>query len=229
MVQTSPDFPHVENQILSNAHQKTLTALSDEHTPLKLAEYYNPELNFAGATFANLEPIEPNKISSTDLLATRTLNVPIPVRSIRLFLEDAETAKAITDKLVALPDTSLDSSSPADFEVMEDFYGLVKELLAPAGATASNRWVTASKLAARKRPAPFPVRDKVVCRYLGIARLGHCAKDWFVFRSLMNSSEIQDKLDELPKKIQAAAGSNPVQLDHEPLRLLDAALWRYAG
>lgn len=229
MDQNSHEFPDVDQQIITNAHEKALTALSDEDIPQQLAEYYNPERNFSGATFATLEPNDPNKIDATDLLATRTLNVPIPVISIRRFLENSATRQSITDKLAALPSAALESTSPTDFDAMEDFYGLLKELLAPAGATAANRWVTASKLAARKKPSLFPVRDNVVCNYLGISKLKYCAKDWLVFRTLMNSPEIQGKLEELPNKIRSAAGSDPVHLDHEPLRLLDAALWRYAA
>lgn len=229
MVETVETFPAVDSKILNTATEKALAALSDENTPQKLAAFYNPEKNFAGATFAGLEPNAPDRITATDLLAITTLSVDIPVRAVRRFLQDPAAEQALTEKLQALPAKPLELTTASDFELMEDFYGLAKNFLARADTTTSNPWVTASKLVARKRADLFPVRDSVVCDYLEIRQLRDCTKDWFVFRTLMNTQSIQEELKKLPKKIKEAAGSSPVELDQEPLRLLDAALWRYGA
>lgn len=226
MVETS--FPSVSEDVLSTAEEKALEALSFESTPQNLAEYYNPELNYAGATFAELEPNDPERITATDLLATSTLNVDIPVRAVRRILEETEVADALSERLMALPAYGLEKTTAEDFVSMTEFYDFTKSLLSRSSVASPNPWVTTSKLVARKRPDLFPVRDNVVCRYLEINKLKDARKDWFVFRTLINTSRVQQKLQELPEKIEEAAAEAPLQLDREPMRLFDAALWRFA-
>ncbi len=93
----------------------------------------------------------------------------------------------------------------------------------------SNRWVFASKLAARKRPSLLPVRDNVVCRFLGGARnirdtaLGSHDIDLQVFGYLMSAPQIQNALENWRSELTSEYGK---QIDEvTTLRLLDVALW----
>lgn len=223
------NFPSVKGEIIRRGRLRALTALRDGHTPELLADFYNPEGNYAGATFTQLEPRECNRITATDLLATGTLSVTTPPRAVRRFLEEKDTASELSRLLELLPEVRLEETSAKDFAAMCEFYDLVKESLAKAGTKFPNAWVTASKIAARKRPELFPVRDRKVCGLLGIQKLGDRAKDWYVFRELMLDPKVRGLLDELPARVQAVAGESPLRLEPAPLRLLDAALWRFAG
>jgi Family of unknown function (DUF6308) len=90
-----------------------------------------------------------------------------------------------------------------------------------------NPWVTASKLCARKRPDLFPVRDNVVCGYLGILRAGGYQVDWQVFRHLIQSREVVSRLDELVSEAQADPDVNVGSVNNR-LRHLDVVLWMHA-
>lgn len=228
MLKQGPVFPSVSKDTVATAIKKTVIALTSKSTVDDLAEYYNPLSDYAGATFAGLEPNNPSKVTAADLLATSTLNVKFPVRAVRSLLQETTTTDELSSRLQALPQSSLETATAADFAPMTDFYDYAKRLLSKSNVVSPNPWVTTSKLVARKRPDLFPVRDRVVCKYLGINKLGDARKDWVVFRELMNTPRIQEELDLLPTKIQEQAGSDPLKLDHEPLRLLDAALWMHA-
>lgn len=225
---TGQAFPTVKKEVIDRARVIALEALRDPGTPQRLAEFYNPEGNYAGATFTQLEPREDNRITATDLLATGTLSVTTPPRAVRRFLEEPEVMSELSRLLEALPRVKLEDTTAQHFGVMCEFYDLVKESLAKAGTKFSNAWVTASKITARKRPELFPVRDSKVCELLGIQKLGDREKDWYVFRDLMLDPQIREVLDELPSQVRSAAGQEPLGLEPAPLRLLDAVLWRFA-
>lgn len=222
-------FPSVDTQLVSQARDQALRALSDPKTPTRVGKFYDPESNYAGSTFTQLKPLVPDAITATDLLATSTLSVTIPPRAVRRILEDADTTQELSRLLVALPSIKLESTTATDFGSMCEFYDLVKASLAQAGTASSNAWVTASKIASRKRPDLYPVRDRVVCKYLGIQNLGDRAKDWYVFRELLRDDEIAELLAELPRLAQEAHANATLAIEGERLRLLDAALWRFAG
>ncbi|MBC9820523.1 DUF6308 family protein [Terrabacter sp. MAHUQ-38] len=82
----------------------------------------------------------------------------------------------------------------------------------------------ASKFCARKRPDLFPVRDRVVCRLLGIERSGNARVDWMVFRHLISDPDVRQAIHAVVGELERE-GDDRVELDTEPLRLLDAALW----
>lgn len=235
-------FPTVDNTVVVTATREALEALRDERTPARVAEYYDPTTDYAGATFAQLEPNDPDAITATDLLAVTTLAIDIRTSALRKFLQTEDNARNLKDKLRALPNKRLEETDEADFAAMGEFYDTVKALLSRSDANFSNPWVTTSKLVARKRPGLFPVRDSVVCAYLGIDRLRDYAKDWYVFRELMRNGDIVDELGRLPDRVREAAAKQipsrdeatpsrdeeepSLILDTEPLRLLDAVLWR---
>lgn len=222
------EFPVVHESTIATAKAQVLAALRDPKSPERVLQYFDPQTNYAGATFAGLEPKDTSAITATDLLAVTTLAVDIPVLAVRRFLEDDNLKSSIGTALNALPQHALEETTESDFSAMADFYDLVKASLAKAESLSSNPWVTSSKVVARKRPDLFPVRDNVVCKYLGIDRLGDRAKDWVVFRELMRDEAVRSELDGVVVKVNELNVENRSVLDKEPLRLLDVVLWTAA-
>lgn len=225
MVGVGNIFPTVSVDAIDFAKRQCLLVLKDDRTPERVRQYYDAKTNYAGATFAGLEPNASDEITATDLLAVTTLSVDIPVLAVRRILENEAIQNELREKLESLPSCSLENTVERDFPAMEEFYDLVKSLLVKADTKSSNAWVTASKITARKRPALFPVRDNVVCKLLGINRLGDRAKDWVVFRELMRDEEIRAVLSSTVSKAEAVKDERVVRFDVEPLRQLDVALW----
>lgn len=225
MVGVGNIFPTVSVDAIDFAKRQCLLVLKDDRTPERVRQYYDAKTNYAGATFAGLEPNASDEITATDLLAVTTLSVDIPVLAVRRILENEAIQNELREKLESLPSCSLENTVERDFPAMEEFYDLVKSLLVKADTKSSNAWVTASKITARKRPTLFPVRDNVVCKLLGINRLGDRAKDWVVFRELMRDEEIRAVLSSTVSKAEAVKDERVVRFDVEPLRQLDVALW----
>lgn len=201
-------------------------ALADSHTPQRLARYYCRETGYAGSTYAGLGRFEPFAITAEDLLAVTTLSVSIGNRPIRRFLEDTSVQRRVAKHLRELPDESLENVDDNGQAAMSRFYEFVKETLATPGAKYSDRWVTASKIVARKRPDLFPVRDNVVRKALKILRYGDYTIDWPIYQRIMQNDEVKAQLDELPRRIAKHAEGHFADFANEtPLRLLDAALW----
>lgn len=222
-------FDTIDEEVFDRACSEAVSALKDEGTPGRLVEYYDTATRYAGSTFAGLGVNSNNSIDATDLLAVTSLNVSIGNHAIRRFLEDDSLRAEIADALEGLPTCAVQDVRDEDFSAMAHFYELVKKTLAPADVKSSNRWVTASKIVARKRPDLFPVRDRVVCGRLGIIKLNNYSSDWRVFRTIMRTREVADLLAELPSRINQRRENRSVVLgDETPLRLLDAALWMWS-
>jgi len=219
-------WPAVSDDVIETAKRAALTALG-EGAVRRLVDYYDVEGNYVGATFTELAPNEWNDITATDLHATSLMNVKIDARSTRRLTGGADRQWAVAE-LRKLPDRELLVADAATLEAMYDFYLAVKNALASPFDGRSNSWVTASKLCARKRPDLFPVRDRVVCSYLGLLKLADVRLDWQVFRALIQDAAIQQQLVALPDALREAAGERTVVIEHSDLRLLDAALWTYA-
>lgn len=189
-----------------------------------LKRYYRVESNYAGATFANLRPNDPDRITPADLLATSMLSVSIPAITVRRLTGDSATARHANALLQELG-PQLDITAARDqVQTMSDFYQLVKSSLAKVGTTRSNAWVTASKICARKRPHLFPVRDRIVVQVLGLKN--SYPDDWPVFAALMADAELADRIDELVVK---ADEEDTVDVGDTSMRLkhLDVLLWMH--
>lgn len=225
MVDSEITFPEVSSDTIDFAKKQCLRVLNDSQTPCRIRQYYDADTNYAGSTFAALEPNASGKITATDLLAVTTLSVDIPVLAVRRILEDEVVQNELRDALKSLPSCSLEDTVEHDFRAMGAFYDLVKLLLVKADTKSSNAWVTASKIAARKRPDLFPVRDNVVCKLLGINRLGDRARDWVVFRELMRDEDVRSALNATVSNAKAVEDERAVRFDLQPLRQLDVALW----
>lgn len=220
--------PYVNDEVVARAVGRALIALRDPGASQRLSDYYDRASNYAGSTFAGLKPQSSTEITATDLIAVTTLSVDIPVIAVRRLLEDEELRSSIRTAMQALPACSLEETQEEDFAAMANFYDLIKGTLAKANSSSSNPWVTASKLSARKRPDLFPVRDRVVCKYLEIEKQGDRAKDWVVFRALMKHGRIREELERVTVCASSRRADEDVVIDTDPLRILDAVLWMHA-
>lgn len=186
-----------------------------------LTRYYTVDSDYAGSTFANLQPIDPHRITPTDLLATTMLSVDIPPIAVRRLTGSGETATRATELLQQL-DPHLDiTDGKKHVETMSEFYELVKSSLRKAGNATSNAWVTASKICARKRPHLFPVRDNKVMSVLGLK--GNYPDDWPVFSALISDEHLMSRVD----AAVAAASEAGADVGDASMRLkhLDTLLW----
>jgi hypothetical protein len=218
--------------LLDAAIARTLTALDTagaRPVQRRLARYYDADLDYAGASFVALPPIVADDLTVADLHATSLLSVEIGPAASRRLLDDGPAREALLAALRALRCDRLEDVAADDLAAMSRFYETVKAHLSRPGVAAPNRWVTASKLCARKRPALFPVRDGVVCRYLGLAGASASYQvDWLVFRALVTDPAVLAAVDRAVEATRAEAAGRHLVFDTVPLRLLDAALWTYA-
>lgn len=220
-------FPDVTEEFLSRGLTQTLKALTDEGTPERMVKHYDPKSINTGHSFLSLEPQDPDGFTPADFLAVIMLEVPVPTNDIiRRFTDDGPYRDELHAKIRALPNVRLSEVTEDHLESMEEFYVAIKNGLSVTDK--SDRWVTASKLAARKRPDLFPLRDSVVCAYLDRRKRRDYIADWFLFRHIMRDKQVQELLAALPDKIHEKSVGKEVVLDTEPLRLLDVALWTYA-
>ncbi|WNB86441.1 DUF6308 family protein [Cellulomonas sp. ATA003] len=214
--------------LLEHAHRRALTALAlDGPAPAhhRLRAFYDVDGNYAGSTFAQLEPVHPDDITATDLHATSLLSVRIRPHATRRLLNDGLTRTEIVTNLRAIPDAQLQVADAHALVAMQHLYLSVKTAMSPATTRNPDAWVTTSKLCARKRPDLFPVRDTRIRDYLGIPISANgYGTTWLLFRALLQDSEIITAID---TAVDATGNGehHRVRLDTSRLRLLDAALW----
>jgi hypothetical protein len=194
----------------------------------RLARFYDTDGDYAGASFVQLQPIDPMNIGASDVLATTLLSVHIGAGAIRRILHDSATRDSLLRKLKDTPNSELGSAGIPELTAMAELYEGIKRALSADTVKNPNAWVTASKLCARKRPRLFPVRDSDVCDYLGLTAYKNYQVDWQVFRSLIADQDVIAAIDGISEATKAAAVQRRLQLDHPRLRLLDAAIWTYA-
>jgi Family of unknown function (DUF6308) len=221
----------LQSGLLADAKEKALEALRGgglHPVQDRLACFYDTEGGYAGASFAQLQPVDPMDITASDILATTLLSVRIRARATRRILQDGATRDILLRKLRELPDTELARAGVSELTAMAELYEEVKRALSAGTVKNPNPWVTASKLCARKRPDLFAVRDRLVCAHLGLTRFKNYQVDWQVFRGLIQDQEITAAIDTMSASTQAAAAGRHLRMDQSRLRLLDAAIWTYA-
>ena len=228
--------------VLQIALDRSLSALSTAGTHLtpaveRLRVYYDPRKNYAGALVSTIEPNPEDEITAADLLAVTTLSMEIPAVAVRRLLDPQDEGRRIIRRRLqeipfGLSITSLDCADPrvtVAKEAMRQLHDEIRTLLA-TDRRASNRWVFASKLCARKRPSLFPVRDNKVCQYLAGGKLQRGAgmsqfdNDIQVFGYLMSHQQVRDVI----ASIRSTLESEGALLDRTDLRLLDVTLWTAA-
>lgn len=178
--------------------------------------FYNPNGNYAGSTFHDLEPLDCYRVTASDLLAVTLMNVAVQPAGVRRILEDDGNKADLEDALHSIPPrVSLADADSVVLNAAADFYELLKRLL------KGNKWVTASKIAARKRPLLIPVRDRVVVDKLQLENTNF-RDDWTVMRALMRDEAITAALSTVRAK---AAKGLPAIANVPDLRLFDTAVW----
>lgn len=216
--------------LMADAKQQVMKALRTDGphgVQDRLTSFYDTDGDYAGASFAQLAPIDPLDITSTDLLATTLLSIRIGPGATRRLLAGSSVRDTLLQKLRDLPDCDLANAGTPALMAMAELYEAVKGVLSAASVKNPNAWVTASKLCARKRPELFPVRDNEVCDYLGLTPSRNYQVDWQVFQRLISDPDVIAAVDTARKATEVAAADRRLQLDQARLRLLDAALWTY--
>lgn len=212
-------------------------------TPVEVADriqhYYDPGRNFAGALLTQVEPNPPDDLVAADLLAVSTLSMRIEPTQVRELLLPTSRRRVHVISLLrtipfGLPITSLDLPDAAVRNAVDHMWELqdaLRSLMADQ-VEDTNTWVFAAKMCARKRPYLFPVRDRVVCRYLaGGATLrrgrgfGNFSIDVQAFAYLLSLDDIARQL----KEVRRVLASRRYVLDPSDLRLLDVVLWTAAS
>ncbi len=181
------------------------------------AEYFSPELTFAGATFLDLAPNPPAEFCSADLVAASLLDVRFSPRAVRALLANGQDLVAVGSSaehrdahLIArdLPDDrDLWEATEAELEQLAGCYTRLVAL-------PSVGRVKATKLLARKRPALVPVFDRVVDEVLGL-----------------EPNQFRDSIRAMRDALRnptLRAGVDCLRPAHSTLpliRILDAAVW----
>jgi Family of unknown function (DUF6308) len=217
--------------LLADTKHRVLEAMRTEgpHAAQhRLVRFYDTDGDYAGASFAQLGPIDRLDITPTDVLATTLLSVRIGPGATRRLLSGGSIRDNLLEKLRNIPDCDLLMAKGPALTAMAELYEAVKRALSADTVRKPNAWVTASKICARKRPDLFPVRDRDVCNYLGLTKFKNYQVDWQVFRSLIGDPDIIAAIDVVSEETTTAAAGRRLQLDQSRLRLLDAALWTYA-
>jgi hypothetical protein len=170
---------------------------------------------FSGALFERLDgggdrPGVRNRITGADIIAVSMLSVGIPSPGIATLHARAQEISAL---LAGIPwDLDLVDADSAVIGPDSDAWRLWELLVGVEGI----KWVTASKLLARKRPRLLPVYDSVVR-----AVLGHPKQFWFSLQATVaaNDRALYRRL----LSIREAAG---VGDDISSLRIFDVVCWR---
>jgi len=189
-----------------------------------MAQFYDPSGKYAGLTFHTLPPAAPpdpadDDLTAADLLAITLMDVDATPWAVRQLLQEGEVRRAVLAVLRDVPTTvDLAGASQDELDAAVRLYRALK-----AGLGGVNPWVTASKLAARKRPALIPVRDSVVTDLLGLPSRD-VRQDWPVFRHLLVDADVVAGLRGLAATATADHGA-PDLAAVPDLRLLDTLLW----
>ncbi len=218
---------------LARGVEITKTVLADSGVVDDLARYYDRDSNYAGATFLDVDPVDPYAVTSGDLLALTLLSVQAEPQAVRRLLEMTATNREVRQLLTEehLPlDADLSMADAETLLAMSTLHEAFKRALSLDRSQAKNPWVTASKLCARKRPDLFPVRDSVVCDLLELSG-PHLTQnyevDWQVFRRIIQDDDVRARLDEVVKEAGARDGVN-IGHPNRRLRHLDVVLWMHA-
>lgn len=241
-LQALPDgWEPVEESMFATAFEQALRAFGDEdgidRALTSVQAYFDPQGRYAGSTFLDVVPNDPFTVGAADLWAVTTLSMDVPPAAGRALLGPGPLRDLVERGLRRLPeDATLSQATPQTLLLLEETYHAIRtQLPSPrAGARATNQWVMASKLMARKRPLLFPVRDSLVCAHLtagaGLGgkpgQLGWFRRDMQVFAYLMVQDEVRYRLDTVRASISR---SHPTwSLGSSDLRLLDSVLWMAA-
>jgi hypothetical protein len=175
---------------------------------------------FTGAWFERLgEPssADADQLTSADIVAVTTLSVGIPSQiTVKLLIGHQERIAALLSDIPRDPPIwEVDADVLGPNGAAEELWELIRRT--GKGAKPANRWVSAHKLCARKRPALLPVYDREVA-WLVVPEDG---KWWRTAWQAMQQPALRQRLTELHDR----AG---VPAEVTLLRTLDVVLWMEA-
>lgn len=225
----------VHTEVLDTAVAQARKALNGDCATDRVAPCFDRNSSYCGTLFLDIEPNAPDLIEPSDLYAVTTLSMDLDPRHGRLLLGRGEVREGVRRELRAispsLPIQYLDVAPEGSVETLLRMWELHSRLSHLLGDT-STWWVFAAKLAARKRPYLFPVRDNLVAQYLAGGRPlrrndgwpGDFSVDIQVYGYLMTHPAVRADLTALANSL----AERKVQAEHIDLRLLDIALWMAA-
>lgn len=218
-------WPDVPDGLLDDARRTALDALR----AVCFERYYDVAGSYAGATFASIDPNDPMDVTAADLHALTMLSVQVGPAATRRVLDEGPLRDGLLAALsAASPTTDLVDATVTDLDAAWALTNTARIALAePTTKGTSDPWVTAAKLAARKRPRLLPVRDTKVRRLLGLELARDGRLEIQVIRSLVADPAVIDAIEEALTRARAAAeaGGRTCVFDTSELRLLDVALW----
>lgn len=223
---TSPsDWPTVPRGVLAAATATVREALGA--APLDC--YYDLDGDFAGTSFETIAPNDLTDINGADLHAVAMLSVNIKPAATRRVLDASRQRTELLELMRQVPtDVALPEADAHALQAGWDFYCACRRVLKDPAAQQSDPWVTATKLAARKRPLLIPVRDTVVRKALGCDKFRDGRIDWQVIGAIAASAEVAAAIDAALSEASTAASNKRIRFDTNPLRLIDAATWMHA-
>ena len=191
-----------------------------------LSAYFHGSRRFSGSVFDSFagggdRPGVENRLTHEDVLAVAAVNVTVSTRLSRQLL--CEPVAGRLEQLLRRLPTDVDLWDAEDdvLAVAAEAWDMIRTLDEDGHGTA-DRWVTASKLLARKRPRLVPLYDEKVRRVVALAD----GADWWLSlrAALRQDCEDNEVRHRVREAMLAAAVPGYVSL----LRCLDVVIWAYA-
>ena len=191
-----------------------------------LRRYFHGSRRFSGSVFDSYagggdRPGVENRVTHEDVLAVAAVNVTVSTRLCRQLLHDP-VAGRLEQLLRQLP-TDVDL-----WDADDDLLALAAEAwevirtLDEDGHGSADRWVTASKLLARKRPRLVPLYDEKVRRVVALAD----GTDWWLSLREALRRDLED--NEVRHRVRQAMSEASVPGYVSVLRSLDVIIWAHA-
>jgi Family of unknown function (DUF6308) len=191
-----------------------------------LVRYFHGSRRFSGSVFDSYagggdRPGVENRVTHEDVLAVAAVNVTVSTRLCRQLLHDP-VAGRLEQLLRQLPtDVDLWDADDDLLAVAAEAWELIRTL-DEDGHGSADRWVTASKLLARKRPRLVPLYDEKVRRVVALAD----GTDWWLSLREALRRDLED--NEVRHRVRRAMSEAAVPGYVSVLRSLDVIIWTHA-
>ena len=191
-----------------------------------LRRYFHGSRRFSGSVFDSYagggdRPGVENRVTHEDVLAVAAVNVTVSTRLCRQLLHDP-VAGRLEQLLRQLPtDVDLWDADDDLLAVAVEAWEVIRTL-DEDGHGSADRWVTASKLLARKRPRLVPLYDEKVRRVVALAD----GTDWWLSLREALRRDLED--NEVRHRVRQAMSEASVPGYVSVLRSLDVIIWAHA-
>jgi hypothetical protein len=191
-----------------------------------LLRYFHGSRRFSGSVFDSYagggdRPGVENRVTHEDVLAVAAVNVTVSTRLTRQLLHEP-VAGRLEQLLRRLPtDVDLWDADDDLLAVAAEAWEMIRTL-DEDGHGPADRWVTASKLLARKRPRLVPLYDEKVRRVVALAD----GTDWWLSLREALRRDLED--NEVRRRVRQAMSEASVPGYVSVLRSLDVIIWARA-